>query len=125
MVQGDIKTIRNKPKEVNDIVSEDESFRYEEILEYNLSERAFKMLGEAESLIDDGYVPLYLLSDPEIYEAERIKVFASSWNFLAHESEIPYPGDYVVRYIEQTPLIVVRGEDNKIRVFFKCVSSQR
>ena len=112
-----IKTILNEPKSKNDIKYANESFRYESILDHNVSERVFKMLSEAENLIEDGYVPLYLLSDPEIYEAERIKIFATSWNFLAHESEIPYPGDYVVRYIEQTPLIVVRGEDNIIRVF--------
>ncbi len=112
-----IKTMLNEPKSKNDIKYANESFRYESILDHNVSERVFKMLSEAENLIEDGYVPLYLLSDPEIYEAERIKIFATSWNFLAHESEIPYPGDYVVRYIEQTPLIVVRGEDNIIRVF--------
>lgn len=51
---------------------------------------------------------LVLLNDPEIHELEKYWVFARSWNFLAHESEIPNPGDYVVRYIENNPIVVIR-----------------
>ncbi|MEU3618012.1 Rieske 2Fe-2S domain-containing protein [Streptomyces sp. NPDC006872] len=59
-----------------------------------------------------------MYNDAEIFELERDRIFARSWVFLAHESEIPSPGDYVVRRIVDDSFIVSRGEDGQVRVMF-------
>src|SRR4051812_28764438 len=69
-----------------------------------------------------GMIPAFVYSDAEIFELERRRVFGRAWMFLAHESEIPEPGDYVVRRIVDDSFIVVRDEGGRIRVLFNmCV----
>ena len=33
--------------------------------------------------------------DPEIFGLEVKRIFARSWNYLCHESQIAHPGDYL------------------------------
>src|SRR5436305_5178921 len=69
-----------------------------------------------------GMIPAIVYSDAEIFELEKRRVFGRAWMFLAHESEIPDPGDYVVRRIVDDSFIVVRDEGGEIRVLFNmCV----
>jgi len=65
---------------------------------------------------DQGAIPAYIFSNPELYRLEMERVFAKCWLYVAHESEIPSPGDYVTRYMGEQPVIVVRDEDGAIRV---------
>jgi PAH dioxygenase large subunit len=75
--------------------------------------------GSLASLIrpDQGEISRRIFSDPEIYDQELERVFCRSWLYLAHESEIPSPGDYVTRLSGVDPVIVARTEDGGIRVF--------
>lgn len=68
--------------------------------------------------VRQGMVPAHVYNDPEIFELERERIFGTSWIFLAHESEIPSPGDYVVRRIVDDSFIVVRDEHGAVRVLF-------
>src|SRR6204780_5135493 len=65
-----------------------------------------------------GMVPAHVYGDPEIFALERDRLFARSWVFMAHESEIPDPGDYVVRRVLADSFIVVRDESGGDRVLF-------
>lgn len=65
-----------------------------------------------------GMLPASLYSDPEIFELEKRRVFGKAWVFLGHESEIPEPGDYVVRRIVDDSFIVSRDEGGVVRVLF-------
>src|SRR5579862_449361 len=65
---------------------------------------------------DQGLVSARLFADPGIFELELERVFAPSWSYLAHESEIPRPGDFVTRRMGQDPVIVVRDKDGHLRV---------
>src|SRR5207237_2633856 len=60
-------------------------------------------------------VPYRVFSDPEIYHAERDRVFLGpTWQYLALDSELPEPGDYKTTFFGETPVIVTRGEDGQI-----------
>ena len=63
-------------------------------------------------------IPAHVYSDPDVFELERERLFARAWVFLAHESEVPSPGDYVVRRIVDDSFIVVRDEAGVVRVHF-------
>ena len=65
-----------------------------------------------------GMIPAHIYGDPEVFALERDRLFARSWVFLAHESEIPNPGDYVVRRVLADSFIVVRDESGVVRVMF-------
>ena len=65
-----------------------------------------------------GMIPAHIYADPEIFALERERLFTRSWVFLAHESEIPDPGDYVVRRVLADSFIVVRDETGVVRVLF-------
>ena len=54
--------------------------------------------------------------DPDIFSLEVKRIFAHSWNYLCHESQIAHPGDYLTSEIAGNPVIVIRGEDNTISV---------
>ena len=65
-----------------------------------------------------GLIPAHIYSDPEVFELEKERLFATTWVFLAHESEVPQPGDYVVRRVVDDSFIVVRDEAGVVRVHF-------
>jgi nitrite reductase/ring-hydroxylating ferredoxin subunit len=65
---------------------------------------------------NDHTISLRLFTDPEIYRLELQRLFTKAWIVLAHESEVPNPGDYVSRSIGQDPVIVSRDESGEIHV---------
>ncbi len=65
-----------------------------------------------------GMIPAYVYNDADVFQLEKEHIFERSWIFLAHESEIPEPGDYVVRRILEDSFIVVRDEAGEVRVLF-------
>src|SRR5579872_6629156 len=67
--------------------------------------------------LDDGRLPAYIFNDAEVFEREVETIFGHCWQFVAHVSEVPAPGDYVTRYLGTDPIVVVRSEDSQVRVF--------
>jgi phenylpropionate dioxygenase-like ring-hydroxylating dioxygenase large terminal subunit len=65
--------------------------------------------------VEAGRYPAGVYSDPGVYQLECQNLFSRTWQYLAHESEISRPGDYVVRRILDDSFIVVRGEDGRVR----------
>ncbi|HXZ95833.1 MAG TPA: aromatic ring-hydroxylating dioxygenase subunit alpha [Burkholderiales bacterium] len=65
------------------------------------------------------YVNSRIYTDPTIFEEEKEKLFKSSWIIACHESEIPGTYDYrLFTHPTGVPLIIVRGEDMKVRSFY-------
>jgi len=73
-----------------------------------------EMLERMRAGIGEGRVPARIFNDQEVFDLEQEKLFGKAWCFLAHESEIPKPGDYVTRNIADNSIIVVRDERGEI-----------
>jgi phthalate 3,4-dioxygenase subunit alpha len=65
-----------------------------------------------------GMVPAHIYNDREIFEREKEQLFSRAWMFVAHESEIPQDGDYVVRRVLNDSFIVSRDSQGDVRVMF-------
>jgi phenylpropionate dioxygenase-like ring-hydroxylating dioxygenase large terminal subunit len=63
-----------------------------------------------------GRVHRSLYTDPEIFALEQERIFGRAWIYVGHESQVPKPGDFAQTRIGLKPLLMVRHEDNTIRV---------
>ncbi|KEF36095.1 Rieske (2Fe-2S) domain-containing protein [Schinkia azotoformans MEV2011] len=81
-----------------------------------MSQRAKAILEEFQQNLEGGISSIGLLNDEEIHQVELEKIFGKRWNYMAHESEIPDSGDYVLRYIGNDAFAVTRGDDGKVHV---------
>ena len=68
---------------------------------------------------DDGVfrVRREVYADPQLFELEMKFVFGRTWNYLALESELPAPHDFVTRHIGRTPVIVARDAEGRLGAF--------
>jgi p-cumate 2,3-dioxygenase subunit alpha len=57
------------------------------------------------------------MTSAEVFALEQERIFDRAWLYLAHESELPNPGDYRRRTVAGRPLFVVRGKDGQVRAF--------
>ncbi len=57
-------------------------------------------------------------TDPGIYEAEKAGLFARTWQFAGHVSQVENPGDYFAFEIADESLFCIRGRDGEIRTFY-------
>jgi p-cumate 2,3-dioxygenase subunit alpha len=58
------------------------------------------------------------LTDQSIFALERERLFATTWNYVGHETELPERGAFRRRTIAGRPLIFVRDASGRARVFF-------
>lgn len=65
-----------------------------------------------------GMIPAHIYNDSEIFELEKERLFSRAWMFVAHESEIPHDGDYVVRRVLADSFIITRDSEGEIRALF-------
>lgn len=60
--------------------------------------------------------------DEAIFQLELTKIFERTWIYVGHESQLAKPGDYYATRIGRHPVLMVRGKDEKIRVFLnRCL----
>jgi phenylpropionate dioxygenase-like ring-hydroxylating dioxygenase large terminal subunit len=87
----------------------------------SLARRAAPMLRDGTTLrdlidLDRREVQMRVLSDPELYRLELQRIFARAWVGVAHVSELPNVGDFVVRHIGEDRVIVTRTFGGDISV---------
>jgi phenylpropionate dioxygenase-like ring-hydroxylating dioxygenase large terminal subunit len=76
-----------------------------------------KQLLDVQQRMAVGTLPQWVLTDPAVFQLEVERVFARTWYFLGHESELPAPGDYITRWYVNDPILVTRGKDGSLRAF--------
>jgi len=69
---------------------------------------------------DGGFVDRAIYSDPALYQQELRRVFAPSWLYLAHTSQLSQPGDFVTAYMGEDPIIVTLDENGQVRAFLNA-----
>ncbi|KWX22990.1 hypothetical protein AFM11_16580 [Mycolicibacterium wolinskyi] len=70
-------------------------------------------------ITDDWKVSGQIYRDPAIFAREMATVYARTWVYVGHESEIPSNGDYKTAHIGLQPVIVSRSsDDDTINVMF-------
>ena len=64
-------------------------------------------------------VPIVEMISPEQYAREQDKIFRRSWLLIARETDVPEPGSYKIVEIPpaKTSLLLVRGQDGRVRAF--------
>jgi phenylpropionate dioxygenase-like ring-hydroxylating dioxygenase large terminal subunit len=70
------------------------------------------------ALVQDRRVHRDLYIDPELFELERERFFARTWQYAGHASEIPDAGDYRTLDIAGRPLLMVRQSDGGVAVLY-------
>ena len=68
-------------------------------------------------LAPEGRVHRRVYTDPEIFDTEMKRIYGQAWLFVAHESQLAQPGQYVTAHIGDRPMIVARHSDGDIYVF--------
>jgi phenylpropionate dioxygenase-like ring-hydroxylating dioxygenase large terminal subunit len=62
-------------------------------------------------------LPAWIYRDPEFFELEKELVFRPSWQIVCHLNDVPHAGDYhSLEFLGQN-IIVLRGEDGRVRSF--------
>ena len=65
-------------------------------------------------------IPTERYTDPAFYRLEQQHVFGRTWLFVGHESEWPESGSYRLMTRSGSPIVVVRGADDKLRAFYNA-----
>jgi phenylpropionate dioxygenase-like ring-hydroxylating dioxygenase large terminal subunit len=57
-----------------------------------------------------------LYTDPAVFNKEMVRVFGGTWTYVAHESQISKPDDFVTTQLGVRPIIVTRDSRGQIQV---------
>jgi len=63
-------------------------------------------------------LPSLFYTDPEVFLAEKERIFSRTWQVVGHASQVANAGDYFTTELVGEPLLCVRGSDGKLRGFY-------
>lgn len=63
-----------------------------------------------------------IFTDPEVFELEMKYIFERNWIYLAHESQIAKPNDFLTTHIGRQPVLLMRSRDGEIQCFINACS---
>ena len=75
-----------------------------------MSSERTSITDDLDALVEPGRVHRLIYTDPQIFADEMTKIFARTWVFLTHESQIANPNDFVTVLVGLRPLIVTRDD---------------
>lgn len=67
-------------------------------------------------LVEANRVHRSVYTDPAIFELEMERIWGQAWIYIGHDSQVPEAGDYITTELGLDPVIMVRGDDHKVRV---------
>ena len=68
-------------------------------------------------LVTEGRVHKRVYTDADLFAAEMDRIYGVAWLYVAHESQIAAPGDFVAAHLGDRPVIVARHTDGAAHVF--------
>ena len=63
------------------------------------------------------HLPGYIYSSPEIFAAEKERIFMVDWLCMGRVEELPNPGDYKTFDVMGDPIAIARGSDGALHAF--------
>src|ERR1700757_1827055 len=70
------------------------------------------------ALVRETEVHRDLYVDQELFELEMEHLFANTWVYVGHDSQIPRVGDYYATTIGKQPVIMVRAAEDSIKILY-------
>jgi phenylpropionate dioxygenase-like ring-hydroxylating dioxygenase large terminal subunit len=75
---------------------------------------------EVDDGVGAGWVPARIFGNERVYKEELRRIFGRCWLYLGHVSEIPNPGDFMLRKMGEDDYIVTRDKDGKIHAMLNA-----
>ncbi len=69
-------------------------------------------------LVLDERVHSAVFTHPDVFAEEMRRIFEHWWVYVGHDSEIPEPGDYVVKHVGTEQLIMARSRTREVKLLF-------
>ncbi|PHP28673.1 benzoate 1,2-dioxygenase large subunit [Limimaricola cinnabarinus] len=63
-----------------------------------------------------------MFSDEDLFELEMKHIFEGNWIYMAHESQIPEPGDYYTLTMGRTPVVITRDKEGELHALVNACS---
>ena len=63
-------------------------------------------------------LPAKLYTDSAVFDDEKEKILACSWQVVGHKDQVANTGDYFTTELVGEPLLIVRDNDGKLRGFY-------
>lgn len=63
-----------------------------------------------------------IFTDQQIFDFEMRHIFEGNWIYLAHESQLPNPGDYFTTYMGRQPIMITRSKDGELNCLINACS---
>jgi benzoate/toluate 1,2-dioxygenase subunit alpha len=70
------------------------------------------------ALVRDAEVHRDAYTSPEVFALEMERLFANTWIYIGHESQVPTAGDYFTTTIGSQPVLMIRHEDGEVHVLY-------
>ena len=68
--------------------------------------------------LEKGHISREIFVNEAIYQQEQEQIFARTWLFVGHESQVTTPGDYFVSCMGEESVILTRDSRQQIPVSF-------
>ena len=74
--------------------------------------------GDLSRLVTETRVHRDVFQDPAIFDLEMERIFARSWVYVGHASQVPEPGDFLCTRIGAQPVVMTRHGDGEVYVLY-------
>ena len=70
------------------------------------------------ALVCEAEVHRDVYTDPEIFALEMERLFANTWVYVGHDSQVPRAGDFFTTTIGSQPVLMIRHADGVVHVLY-------